>query len=163
MSTFGNFGHHSDSNYGIVDDDGSFPAAFPPVKSQMKYDLVDIQLLSTLSPFSWIVLLSFGLSRARLVQTYTVNASARTSYVFPLSPDGAICSFKAVINGTRVIEGVLQEEEYAKPEYETAISQGRFGALLQQHNVESTFQNQHSSNTKTKINCVSSYQFFDFP
>jgi hypothetical protein len=76
---------------------------------------------------------------ANLVQTYTSNASieAEIRYIFPLPPDASVCSFKAVIDGKRIIKGVVKEKAKAKAEYEQAVAQGKTAALLQQENVES--------------------------
>ncbi|KIJ39446.1 hypothetical protein M422DRAFT_210327 [Sphaerobolus stellatus SS14] len=106
--------------FGIVADNGGTTDVFPLMKSRVAYDLVDVQLLAT------------------LVQTYTAKTSLSTqaSYMFPLPPDGAVCSFKAIIDGTRTIEGIVREKEQAKREYDAVIAQGKIGALLEQHNVE---------------------------
>jgi len=49
-----------------------------------------------------------------------------------------VCSFKAVIDDKRIINGVVKEKSKAKEEYEEAVSQGKTAALLEQGNVEST-------------------------
>lgn len=74
-----------------------------------------------------------------LTQTYVSNASrdAEICYVFPLPPDASVCSFKAVLDGTRTIKGIVKGNQIAKAEYKKAVSQGKTAALLQQHNVES--------------------------
>lgn len=58
--------------------------------------------------------------------------------MFPLPPDASVCSFKAVIDDKRIINGVVKEKSKAKEEYEEAVSQGKTAALLEQGNVEST-------------------------
>ncbi|KAF8580008.1 hypothetical protein K439DRAFT_1415709 [Ramaria rubella] len=93
---------------------------FPLLNARVHYDLVDVQAL------------------ANLIQTYTSNASyeVEINYVFPLPPDASVCAFKAVIDGSRTIKGVVKEKSIAKAEYEDAVSRGKTAALLEQANVE---------------------------
>lgn len=57
-------------------------------------------------------------------------------YTFPLPSDAAVCSYKAVIGGSRTIIGVVKGKQQAKEEYDAAVQQGRTAALLEQPNVE---------------------------
>ncbi|GJJ06171.1 hypothetical protein Clacol_000360 [Clathrus columnatus] len=107
--------------YGIVPITYGLPSDFPLLSSKIHYDLIDVQSLAT------------------LVLTYASNASvaADVNYVCPLPSDASVCSFKAVIDGTRTIKGVVKEKAKAKAEYDAAVAQGKTAALLQQDNVES--------------------------
>ncbi|KIJ39436.1 hypothetical protein M422DRAFT_781016 [Sphaerobolus stellatus SS14] len=75
---------------------------------------------------------------ATLVQTYapTTKEPIEVKYVFPLSPDASICSFKAVVDGTRTIKGVVREKSKAKLEYNEVIAAGKAAVLFEQSNVE---------------------------
>ena len=72
-------------------------------------------------------------SVANLVQYYTANTSLDrdVEYVFPLSPDAAVCAFKAIIDDTTVIKGEVKEKEQAKRDYQEAVAAGKYAGLLE--------------------------------
>ncbi|KAG8840019.1 hypothetical protein FRC20_005835, partial [Serendipita sp. 405] len=75
---------------------------------------------------------------AEIVQDYHSNAPVDrdVEYVFPLPPSGAVCSFKAVINDTQVIRGVVKEKHEAKKAYYQAVAEGKTAGLLQQEHAD---------------------------
>jgi Ca-activated chloride channel homolog len=75
-----------------------------------------------------------------VTQTYISKASRPTEvkYVFKLPPDASVHAFEAVIDDTRIINGVSKEKKRARAEYEQAKRQGRAAAFLEQNTVEGT-------------------------
>ena len=76
---------------------------------------------------------------APLVQTYISSPSGDAQsvvYVFPLPAEAAVCAFKAVIDGKRVVKGVVQEKSVAKENYEKAVKEGKTAGLLEKHHED---------------------------
>jgi Vault protein inter-alpha-trypsin domain len=104
---------------GIFASDSS-SASFPLVGARCHYTVIDVQTV------------------ASLVQTYVSNASDPQAvvYVFPLPAEAAVCAFKAVIGGTRIVKGVVQEKAPAKENYEKAVKQGLTAGLLEKQHAD---------------------------
>jgi Vault protein inter-alpha-trypsin domain len=107
---------------------GIFPSnrpgsSFPLKSSTCHYRLVDVQVLAT------------------LVQEYVSDSfeDVNVSYVFPLPPDAGVCSFKAVIDDQRVIDGLVKEKSVAKAEYKKAVAQGKTAGLLEKQHADGKF------------------------
>ncbi|PVF91424.1 hypothetical protein CPB86DRAFT_809498 [Serendipita vermifera] len=105
---------------GIISIEGNIKDQYPLVQSRCHYNIVDVY------------------SIAELVQEYHSSApiSRDVEYVFPLPPGAAVCSFKAVINDKKVINGVVKEKGQAKSEYKAAVAQGRTAGLLEQEHPD---------------------------
>ena len=88
---------------------------YPLVKASCQYNVEDVYAV------------------AELVQEYYSNApiDRQVEYVFPLPPDAAVCTFKAVIDDKKVIKGIVKEKEEAKKEYKEAIAAGKTAGLLE--------------------------------
>ncbi|CAG7847242.1 SubName: Full=Related to Vault poly[ADP-ribose] polymerase {ECO:0000313/EMBL:CCA69385.1} [Serendipita indica DSM 11827] len=96
-------------------------ANYPLVKATCTYRVADVY------------------TSAELVQEYysaDSNPVLDIAYVFPLPPSAAVCGFKAIIDGTKVINGVVKEKEQAKQEYQKAVSQGRTAGLLEKAHAD---------------------------
>jgi Vault protein inter-alpha-trypsin domain len=93
---------------------------YPLVQSRCHYEILDVYTI------------------ANVVQDYHSKSqlSRDVEYVFPLPPGAAVCSFKAVIDDTKVIQGVLKEKEDAKREFKEAVAQGKTAGLLQQEHAD---------------------------
>lgn len=81
----------------------------------------------------WSVDVSGPVARGRLVQSFRNESSScvEGTYVLPLPPDAAVDELTITI-GDRRIEGVIRARQQARNEYETARSEGRRAALLEQ-------------------------------
>ena len=105
---------------------GVFPcvpnsSSFPLVGAHCHYTVIDVQTV------------------ASLVQTYVSNSSGDAQsvvYVFPLPAEAAVCAFKAVIDGTRIVKGVVQEKSVAKENYEKAVKEGKTAGLLEKQHED---------------------------
>lgn len=75
---------------------------------------------------------------AEVIQDYVSSSDSEqeVNYVFPLPPTAAVCAFKAVINDTKTIEGMVKEKGEAKRMYKEAISQGKRAGLLEKEHVD---------------------------
>jgi len=105
---------------GIVPVGSTVRDDYPLVQSRCHYDILDVYSL------------------AELVQDYysTAQVYRNVEYIFPLPPSAAVSSFKAVINETKVIKGVVKEREEAKQEFQEAVAQGKTAGLLQQEHAD---------------------------
>ena len=106
------------------------PANYPLVKATCTYRVTDVY------------------TSADLVQEYysvDQNPVQDIAYVFPLPPSAAVCGFKAVIDGTKVINGIVKEKEEAKQEYQKAISDGKVAGLLEKSHADGTDSRQITS------------------
>jgi hypothetical protein len=95
---------------------------YPLVKATCNYNIVDVYTVTDL---------------VQEYQSKPTNAEQSISYVFPLPPSAAVCSFKAVIDGTKVINGNVMEKRKAKEVYDAAITQGKQAGLLEKGSVDS--------------------------
>lgn len=76
---------------------------------------------------------------AHLQQEYESSApiDRNVEYTFPLPSDAAVCSFKAIINDTKVIKGIVKEKGEAKRLYQDAVAKGKTAGLLEKEHVDS--------------------------
>ena len=121
---------------GIVPAGSSLRDEYPLVQSRCHYEILDVYTI------------------ANVIQDYrsTAQFTRDVEYVFPLPPSAAVCSFKAIIDDTKVIQGVVKEKEDAKREFKEAVAQGKTAGLLQQEHADgetvlaicSKFQHFHS-------------------
>ncbi|KAG8804639.1 hypothetical protein FRC17_005920, partial [Serendipita sp. 399] len=90
---------------------------------------------------------------AELVQDYYSAAPINrdVEYVFPLPPSAAVCSFKAVIDDTKTIKGVVKEKGEAKKAFDQAVAQGKTAGLLQQEYADVFRVSLGNIKPKTKI------------
>ena len=93
---------------------------YPLVKSSCHYNVADVY------------------SIAHLTQDYESRAPIAydVDYVFPLPPTAAVCAFKAVIDGDKVIKGVVREKKAAKKEYQAALAKGQTAGLLEKEHAD---------------------------
>ncbi|KAG8822813.1 hypothetical protein FRC17_009457 [Serendipita sp. 399] len=93
---------------------------YPLVQSRCNYSVVDVYTI------------------AEIVQDYCSAAPINrdVEYVFPLPPSAAVCSFKAVIDDTKTIKGVVKEKGEAKKAFDQAVAQGKTAGLLQQEHAD---------------------------
>jgi Ca-activated chloride channel family protein len=70
-------------------------------------------------------------STVRQVFVNAFDQALETTYIFPLPDRAAVTSFRMEVAG-RVIEGVLQEREKAREEYERAITEGKRAAIAEE-------------------------------
>jgi Vault protein inter-alpha-trypsin domain len=93
---------------------------YPLVQSRCHYNVVDVYTVATVA------------------QEYYSDCSVNrdVEYVFPLPPSAAVCSFKAVLDDTKVIKGIVKEKGEAKKEYDQAVAQGKTAGLLQQEHAD---------------------------
>ena len=91
------------------------------ISSRCHYRLVDVQVLAT------------------VVQEYVSDSfeDVNVNYVFPLPPDAGVCSFKAIVDGQRVITGVVKEKSVTKGEYKEAVAKGKTAGLLEKQHADS--------------------------
>lgn len=110
---------------GIIPIGGALREEYPLVASRVHYNITDVYTV------------------ASVVQEYHSNATVNrdVEYVFPLPPSAAVCSFKAVIDDTRVVKGIVKEKNEAKKEYQKAVSQGYTAGLLQQEHADGEYFN----------------------
>ncbi|KAG8822812.1 hypothetical protein FRC17_009456 [Serendipita sp. 399] len=108
---------------------------YPLVQSRCNYSVVDVYTI------------------AELVQDYYSAAPINrdVEYVFPLPPSAAVCSFKAVIDDTKTIKGVVKEKEEAKKAFDQAVAQGKTAGLLQQEHADVFRVSLGNIKPKTKI------------
>ncbi|KAG8808602.1 hypothetical protein FRC17_003876 [Serendipita sp. 399] len=108
---------------------------YPLVQSRCIYSVVDVYTI------------------AELVQDYCSAAPINrdVEYVFPLPPSAAICSFKAVIDDTKTIKGVVKEKGEAKKAFDQAVAQGKTAGLLQQDHADVFRASLGNIKPKTKI------------
>ena len=105
---------------------GIFPSgcnnSLPLVGARCQYIVIDIHTV------------------ASLVQSYVSNANEAQSvvYVFLLPPDAAVCAFKAVIDGDRIVKGVVQEKVQARRNYDRAVREGKPAGLLDKEHEDGT-------------------------
>ncbi len=93
---------------GIIPVDGTVRDEYPLVQSRCHYKVLDVYTI------------------AEVVQDYYSSATLNrdVEYVFPLPPSAAVCSFKAVIDDNKVINGIVKEKGAAKEDYKEAVAQG---------------------------------------
>ncbi|KAG8830099.1 hypothetical protein FRC17_005434 [Serendipita sp. 399] len=108
---------------------------YPLVQSHCNYSVVDVYTI------------------AELVQDYYSAAPINrdVEYVFPLPPSAAVCSFKAVIDDTKTIKGVVKEKGEAKKAFDQAVAQGKTAGLLQQEHADVFRVSLGNIKPKTKI------------
>jgi Ca-activated chloride channel homolog len=94
----------------------------PPIPAALPLKKTDVQLK-----------ISGGLIEAEVAQVFTnnTNTTLEAIYVFPLPSEATVTNMELRI-GERVIRSVVKEREEAKQEYETARTEGRRAALLEQ-------------------------------
>src|SRR5271157_2060599 len=73
------------------------------------------------------------LSQVSVRQTFVnpLDEPLEATYIFPLPDRAAVRGFRMVIGG-RTIEGLLQEREKARHEYEQAIAAGHHAAIAEE-------------------------------
>jgi Ca-activated chloride channel homolog len=59
------------------------------------------------------------------------NQPMEATYVFPIAPGAAVCNFNLRV-GSRVVQGVVQERQQARQNYDRAIASGHRASLLEQ-------------------------------
>ncbi|KAG8848711.1 hypothetical protein FRB91_010548 [Serendipita sp. 411] len=108
---------------------------YPLVQSRCNYSVVDTYTI------------------AEVIQDYYSNAPINrdVEYVFPLPPSAAVCSFKAIVDDTQIIKGVVKEKVEAKKAYDKAVAQGKTAGLLRQEHADVFRVSLGNIRPKTKI------------
>ncbi|KAG8787399.1 hypothetical protein FRC20_001949 [Serendipita sp. 405] len=108
---------------------------YPLVQSRCNYSVVDTYTI------------------AEVIQDYYSNAliNRDVEYVFPLPPSAAVCSFKAIVDDTQIIKGVVKEKVEAKKAYDKAVAQGKTAGLLRQEHADVFRVSLGNIRPKTKI------------